>query len=120
MKRTGPTNVYVKELIEKLKKKSLELNAPIWKAVAEKLERPRRKKIEVNLGKIDKYTKAGDTVIVPGVVLGNGNLTKQIRIAALRFSSSAEKKIRESKSEILSIERLLEENPKGSGVKILG
>jgi large subunit ribosomal protein L18e len=120
MKRTGPTNIYVKELIEKLKKKSLELNAPIWKAVAEKLERPRRKKIEVNLGKIDKYTKAGDTVIVPGVVLGNGNLTKQIRIAALRFSSSAEKKIRESKSEILSIERLLEENPRGSGVKILG
>ena len=119
MKRTGPTNVYVKELIEKLKKKSLELKAPIWKAVAKKLEKPRRKKVEVNLNEIDKNTSNGDTVIVPGIVLGNGSLNKQIRIAALRFSSSAERKIKESKSEILSIEKLLEENPKGSGIKIL-
>ena len=119
MKRTGPTNVYVKELIEKLKKKSLELKAPIWKTVAEKLEKPRRRKVEVNLSEIDKNTSNGDTVIVPGVVLGNGSLSKQIRIAAIRFSSSAERKIKESKSEILSIEKLLEENPKGSGIKIL-
>jgi len=119
MKRTGPTNIYVKELVEKLKKKSLELKAPIWRAVAEKLEKPRRNKVEVNLIEIDKNTSAGDTVVVPGVVLGNGSLTKPIKIAAVRFSSSALKRIEESKSEILTIEKLLEQNPKGSGVKIL-
>jgi len=118
-KRTGPINPYTKQLIETLKKKSIELKAPIWRAVAEKLEKPRRKKVEVNLGEIDKHTSSGDTLLVPGVVLGNGSLSKQVKIAALRFSSSAEKKIKENGSEILTIERLLEENPTGKNVKIL-
>ncbi len=117
-KRTGPTNPYLKELVEKLKKKSFELNAPIWKEIARKLGGSTRKRIEVNLSKIDRHTNSGDTVIIPGVVLASGNLTKSVNVAAWRFSPAAIKKIND-KGKILTIEDLLQENPRGSNVKII-
>lgn len=119
VKRTGPTNPYLRKLIEDLKKKSFELKAPIWKDVAEKLEKPRRKRIEVNLIDIERHTKEGDIVVVPGIVLANGNLSKSVTIAAWKFSLAAKEKIEKSKSKAIAVEELLEKNPKGSGIKIL-
>jgi large subunit ribosomal protein L18e len=119
VKPTGPTNPYLKRLVEDLKKKSFELNAPIWKAVAEKLEKPTRQRIEVNLSDIERNTVEDDTVIVPGMVLSSGDLTKKITIAAWKFSAQAKEKIKKSKSKALTIEELIEKNPKGSGIKII-
>jgi len=119
MKRTGPTNPYLKKLIEELRKKSLELKAPIWKVIAEKLEKSRRSRVEVNLVSIDRNANKGDTVIVPGVVLGSGELSKPVNIAAWKFSPSAEEKINKAKGKMMTIEELMKENPKGKGVKIL-
>jgi large subunit ribosomal protein L18e len=119
VKRTGPTNPYLKQLIEFLKKKSFELNAPIWKTVAEKLEKPRRQKVEVNLSQIDRYTADGDTVVVPGTVLSSGDINKSVNIAAWRFSATAKVKLEKSKGKCLTIEELVKINPKGTGVKII-
>lgn len=119
MKPTGPTNPYLKQLIEELKQKSRELKAPIWRAVAEKLEKPRRKKVEVNICDIERNTKEGETVVVPGVVLANGELSKPVNVAAWRFSQKAEEKIKKVGGRVMKIEELMKENPKGSGVKIL-
>jgi large subunit ribosomal protein L18e len=119
MKRTGSTNVYLKQLIESLRKKSFKGNIPIWGAVAEKLEKPRRKKIEVNLSDIDRNTEKNDFVVVPGIVLGSGELAKPVNVAAWKFSSLAKEKIKKAKGKCFSIEELAEENPKGTGVKIL-
>ncbi|MEM5854833.1 MAG: 50S ribosomal protein L18e [Candidatus Aenigmatarchaeota archaeon] len=105
--------------MEELKRKSRELNAPIWYAVAEKLERPRRKKVEVNVYEIDRNCSEGETVVVPGVVLSNGKITKPVKVAAWRFSSKAEEKIKKVGGRTMKIEDLLKENPKGSGVRIL-
>lgn len=119
MKRTGPANPYLRELIEELKKKSMELKRPIWKDVAEKLGRPRRRRIELNLADIERNAGKGETVVVPGVVLGSGELTKKVNVAAWKFSPSAEGKIKKAGGEMMTIEELVKENPKGSGVKIL-
>ena len=119
MKPTGPTNPYLKQLIEELKKKSKELKAPIWLTVAEKLEKPRRKKVEVNIYEIGRNAKEGETVIVPGVVLAAGELSKPINVAAWRFSPKAEEKIKKAGGKTMSIQELMKENPKGSKVKIL-
>ena len=119
MKRTGPTNIYLKQLIGSLKKNSFEGNTPIWKAVAEKLGNPRRRKIEVNLSDIERNTEEKDIVVVPGIVLGSGKLTKNVSVAAWRFSSEAKEKIKKAKGKTLTIEELVKENPKGTGVKIL-
>ena len=119
VKRTGPTNPYLKQLIENLKKKSLELKAPIWKDIAEKLSKSTRQKVEVNLSDIGRHVNDGETILVPGIVLSSGNLTKKVNIAAWKFSKSAEQKIRDSSSKIMTIEELAKENPKGSNVKII-
>ncbi len=118
-KRTGPTNPHLGQLIENLKKKSLELNAPIWKAIAKKLEKPTRQRIAVDLSRIERYTTNGETVIIPGIVLSSGQLTKTVNIAAWRFSDSAARKIKETRGKCLTIEELTKENPKGSNVKII-
>jgi len=119
VKRTGPTNPYLKSLVEDLRKKSFETNTPIWKDVAEKLSRSRRRKVAVNIFEIEKNTEKNDFVIVPGIVLSVGELSKPVNIAAWKFSASAEEKIKKAKGKMMSIEELAKENPKGTGVKIL-
>jgi large subunit ribosomal protein L18e len=118
-KRTGPTNPLLKKLIEDLKKKSFEINSPFLRDIAEKLNKPRRQRIEVNLAHIERHTEKGETVIVPGVVLGYGELTKPVTIAAWKFSKPAKEKIKNAKGKAISIRELVEKNPKGSNVKIL-
>ncbi len=118
-KRTGPTNPYLRQLIENLKKRSLELKAPVWKDIAEKLSKPARQRIEVNLSDIERNVSDGETIVIPGVVLSTGNLIKKVNIAAWKFSRVAEAKIKNSNGKIMSIEELVKENPKGSNVRII-
>lgn len=118
-KRTGPTNVYLRQLIDELKKNYYANKSKIWLDVAEKLEKARRKKVEVNLKKIEKFTQKNDTVVVPGIVLASGELTKPVTIAAWKFTAAAKEKIKKSKCKMLGIDELMKENPKGARVKIL-
>ncbi len=82
------TNEQLQELIINLKKQGkLKL--------ANLLARPRRRRVEVNIERLDKETKEGDLIIVPGKVLGKGNIGHRISIAALSFSEEARKKLKE-------------------------
>ncbi len=119
VKRTGPTDINLRRLIRYLRKKSNEEGVKIWKDIAWRLEKPRRQRAEVNVSKINRYTKEGDTVIVPGSVLGAGKLEHKVTVAAWKFSETAKKKIVEAGGEVLTIEELIERNPKGSGVTIM-
>jgi len=118
-KRTGPTNIIVRRTIRVLRKYARQHNAPIWRYVAELLERPRRLRIEVNVSKINRYTEANETVVVPGKVLGAGRIDHPVTVAAIAFSRSAVEKIRAAGGRVLHILQLLEENPRGSRVKII-
>ncbi len=119
VKRTGPTNVHLRKLIAFLEKASKENEAPIWGRVAELLSKPTRQRVHINLKQIDRIVNEGDVIVVPGKVLGYGELKKKITIAAWRYSESAKRKILENGSKIISIEDLVKENPKGSGVRII-
>lgn len=119
VKRTGPTNPYLRQLAEALRNKSLELKAPIWKDVSKKLSKPTRQRIEVNLSDIERNAADGETVLVPGVVLSAGNLTKKVNVTAWKFSKPAEQKIKNSGGKTMTIEQLMSENPKGSNIKII-
>ncbi|MCD6559745.1 50S ribosomal protein L18e [Thermococci archaeon] len=119
MKRTGPTDINLRRLIRYLRKKSNEENVKIWKDIAWRLEKPRRQKAEVNVSKINRYTKDGDFVIVPGKVLGAGRIDHKVIVAAWSFSEEARNKILSAGGEALKIEELIERNPKGSGVIIM-
>ncbi|MBU5688191.1 MAG: 50S ribosomal protein L18e [Candidatus Aenigmarchaeota archaeon] len=118
-KRTGPTNPLLKQLIDDLKKTSYKIHSPFLLAVAEKLNKPRRQRVEVNIADINRNANEGDVIIVPGVVLGYGELEKKVTISAWRFSKPALEKIKKSNSIAISIEELVKKNPRGTGVKIM-
>ena len=91
-----------------------------WRAVAKLLNRPRRKRFEVNLYKLEKHVKPNEKVIVPGIVLGQGTLKKPLTIAAVRFSKSAREKIIKANGRCLSIREMFEKNRDGKNIRIIG
>ncbi len=107
-------------LINKLKEQSRVNNVKIWRDIASRLERPNRLYAEVNLSKIERYCKDGETIIVPGKVLGSGMLNKRVTVAAWKFTKSAEEKIKKAGGRVLTIEDLMNENPRGSNIRIMG
>jgi len=113
------TNPRLAKLIETLKARSREENVPIWRSVAERLERPVRHYAEVNISNINRNTSKNETVLVPGKVLGAGALDHPVTVAALSFSLSAKDKITSAKGKCTLIEKLIEENPSGKGVRII-
>ncbi|MFC6835742.1 50S ribosomal protein L18e [Halomarina ordinaria] len=92
--------------------------AAVWGDVAERLEKPRRTHAEVNLGRIERYAREDETVIVPGKVLGSGALRKEVTIAAVDFSGTARTKISQV-GEAIDLEQALEQNPEGSNVRVI-
>jgi len=120
MKRTGPTNEHMKQLITELRKESNSQQAGIWKRIANDLEKSTRQRRVVNISRLNRSTKANETVIVPGKVLGSGLLNHGLTIAAFSFSQSAKKTVEESKGKCISIQELLKQNPKGKDVRIIG
>lgn len=120
MRKTKATNPQLLALIKQLKKAYKENHAPIWRDLAERLSSPRRERCEVNISRINRWTKPGDTVVVPGKVLGAGKLDHEVKVAAFSFSKSAIEKITRAGGKALSVKSLTETNPKGSHVKIIG
>lgn len=120
MRRTGPMNPHTRTLISELKKLSAEKKAPIWKRVALELERPSRQRREVNLSRLQSYTNDKEIALVPGKVLGAGDLDKKITVAAWKFSGEAFNKIQAAGSKAISIPQLMKENPAGRRVRIIG
>ncbi len=111
---TGPSNYYNRKLIRELWK----TKRRIWKKVSKKLSGPRRERIEANLYRINKKTKENEVIVVPGKVLGIGEIDHKLTIACLNCSKTAKKKIETSGSKLLSIEELFEQNPEGKDVKV--
>ena len=120
LKRSRKTNPNLQELIVELKRLSRENEAPIWREIAKRLAKPSRVWSEVNLATIDKHAKAKESVIVAGKLLGIGNLSKPVNIAAYSASASAIKKVEQSGGSFTKILELAEKNPKGSGIRIMG
>ncbi len=118
--RTGPTNDQLKGLIEELRKKAYSGNAMLWKRIASDLEKPTRQRRCVNLSRINRHTKTGEIIIVPGKVLSAGNLDKSITIAAWQFSRQAVEKIARANAKAVSIAELMSTNPDGKNVRIIG
>jgi large subunit ribosomal protein L18e len=111
---TGPSNYFHRKLIRELWK----TKRRIWKKVSKTLSGPRRNRIEANLFRINKKTQENDVIVVPGKILGIGDLDHKITIACLNYSLPAKDKIEKSGSKLISIEELLEQNPEGKNIKI--
>jgi large subunit ribosomal protein L18e len=120
MKRTGPTNGQLNRLIDELKQTARKQEAILWRRVAFDLEKPTRQRRVVNVHRLERYARDGETIIVPGKVLGTGDLTHKVNVAAFTFSQQAIDKINKTGGKALAITDVLKENPKGKNVRILG
>ncbi len=100
MMKARPENKRLVQLVDELSKDK----RAFWRRVAELLAKPKRQRVAINLSKIDKYAKDGATVIVPGKVLGNGELTKTVIVAAFAFSESAKDNIKKTGGRALRLE----------------
>ena len=118
-KKKGPDNPILRKLIRKLRKKAKELDADIWSDLAERLSKSNRSRAEVNVSQLDRHTDDGDTVVVPGKVLGSGKIGHSVSVAAFDFSSRSVGRIQEAGGKTLTINELLENNPEGKNVMIM-
>lgn len=117
--KSGPTDPNTRALINALRKISTKHNVGIWKRVAELIARPARQRATVNIGKISRHTNSGDIIVIPGKVLGSGNLSHKVTVAALNASTSARTVIVGAGGSLISINELLTQVPKGKGVTII-
>jgi len=103
-----------------LKKASNKNDAPIWAKLAEYALKPSIARRDLNLNRIEQLTKDNDTVVFPGKVLGTGNISHKITLFSFSISESAANKIIEKGGKIINHSDLIEQNPTGKGVVLLG
>ena len=118
--RTGPTNPLLRDLIMELRKRGNEQEVGLWKRIALDLERPTRNRRAVNLSRINRHTKENEVVVVPGKVLGSGDLNHRLTISAYQFSEQAKDKLHKAGAEIISLLDLSKEKPNGKKIRIIG
>ena len=113
----GPESNRVRKTIALLEKAARKSKARSWAAVAEFLKKPaRRKKRGVNLFKLEKFARDGETIVVPSTVLGEGSLTKKVEVIAFKATKSARQKLG---AKLVPLEKAVEKNPDGKKVRIM-
>lgn len=114
------SNPHLVDTVLALKQASREHEAPVWRAVAEQLEKPNRVHPDVNVGEIQRVADEGASlVVVPGKVLGGGYLDRDVTVAAWKYSGTAEDKIADAGGEALSLSEALDEHPSGEDVQVV-
>ena len=119
-KPVSKTNPNLVDLIGDLKAQSRETGAALWRDVAQRLSKSRSNWAQPNLSRLSRHAPEGATILVPGKLLGSGEVSAKHDVAAYSISASAREKIEAAGGRILSLADLMNENPSGSEVFILG
>jgi len=114
------SNAHLQSLVGSLKQAARENEAPVWKAVAGRLESPARTWPSINISRLERHTEAKATVVVPGKLLGSGAISKPLTVGAFSFSASAREKVEAAGGSCLSLPEMLKAHPKGAGVRLMG
>ncbi len=120
MKRTGTTNEHLTMLITDLHREGTTKDVGLWLRLARDLGVSTRSRRAVNISKLARSTTANEVVVVPGKVLGSGELAHSLTVAAWGFSGSAKAQIEKAKGKCITIHELLKQHPKGQNVRIIG
>jgi large subunit ribosomal protein L18e len=106
-------------MAKELKVASKKNKAPLWSKLAEMALKPSRARRVLNLGQLDKFVNDNDVVVVPGKVLGTGNISHKITLCSFSISINGANKVIQSGGKILDFPQLIKNNPTGKGVKII-
>ncbi|MEW5937779.1 MAG: 50S ribosomal protein L18e [Candidatus Thermoplasmatota archaeon] len=107
------------QLIAHLKKASHEHDAPIWRDIARRLEKPSSRWAEVNIGEIERNARDGDVIAIPGKLLGAGAIRKAVTVAPVRWSAPAKLRIESAGGKVIPLQELIAMNPKGARVLLM-
>ncbi len=100
-------NTKINRWIETLSKsKSTAKNKKLIDYLTRLASKPKRQRVSVNLYKLDKLANENEYVVVPGKVLGSGEIKKSINITAIDFSSGAIAKLKASKCKVVDISEM--------------
>ena len=114
------TNNIMLHMAKDLKRASSTHDAPIWAKLADYALKPTIARRNININRIGQLTKKGDTVVFPGKVLGVGAIPHDIQLFSFAISARAANKIIDSGGKLLNHSELIEKNPTGTGVVLLG
>ena len=117
MRKTNATNQELQELITEMQSKGTD---KLLGRIATDLSRSTRTRREVNLSRLNKFTKENEIVVVPGKVLGGGEIEHKITISAFKFSTGALAKLEKSGSKIVPLKELIAQDIKGKRIRIIG
>ncbi|NCN86221.1 50S ribosomal protein L18e [archaeon] len=90
---------------------------PAWIEVASLMTSPGSKTSEKNLSEIQKAE--GKTIVVPGKVLSQGEITKKVKVVAFKFSEKAKEKLKNAGCEAISLKEEILNNKEAKEVTIL-
>ena len=108
------------KLANDLKKASTINEAAIWSKLAEFATKPSSARRTLNINRLNELTKDNDSVVFPGKILGTGNISHKITLSCFSISNSAASKIFDAGGKVVSFANMIEQNPKGKGVVMLG
>ncbi len=112
-------NSEIYETIKALKAAAKKSGAPVWGALAEELDKPKRIRVSVNLSDVNRLTAEGDVAAVPGKVLATGKLEHPVTVAAFSFSDAAKAKIEAAGGEAKTLSQLAAEGAEPGKVKLV-
>lgn len=112
-------NPELKTTIRALRAASKKGGPAIWKTLADDLDKAKRRRVAVNLSKINRHSETGGVVAVPGKVLGAGALQHPVTVAAFSFSETAREKITLTEGRALTLMELLAEEIAPSKIRIV-
>ena len=113
-------NPVTARLAYKLHKAAGANKAPIWERLSREALKPGSARRTVNVKKLGRLTSSGQTVAVPGKVLGTGTISHPISVFSFSISAAAAEKITAAGGRILSHSDLVEAHPSGKEVFVVG
>jgi large subunit ribosomal protein L18e len=114
------TNPVVKETIWTFRRAFKSSKAPIWRYLEQEISRARSIRREVNISRLASVTKNGEIVVVPGKVLGLGEMDHKLTVYAFSFSERARKNITDVGGTVIGLDELIGSYPDGKGVRVIG
>lgn len=114
------SNPVLVALIGDLRNAGRSNEAPLWRDIASRLEKPSRNWAQVNISKLEAHLRAGENAVIAGKLLGDGEVTKPVTVIAFSASASAKAKIAKAGGKVLTLPEGVKAFPKGQNCRILG
>lgn len=114
------SNPVLVELIGALKNAGRTNQAPLWRDIASRLEKPSRSWAQVNVSKLNENLQSGEHAVIAGKLLGDGELAKAVTVIAFSASASAKAKIAKAGGKVLTLQEAIKAYPKGQNCRIIG